>query len=180
MTTSQGYMPRKSDNNVQGVYKGFPLPEGKEYRPSNIEKVNSILAVAIEQKQNFYNFYIPEDLPNNFSNLLGYFEREAKYLTLDENTHTNLGIFSNKREEEVLTLLKKRHKDFTVESAIMDIGSSLVTTYEAASLAYSFAEDLLVPKDSKKSKQMTGSDLTEEQKAMSLEFELKPTIVRRS
>lgn len=180
MATSQGYMPRKNSNNVQKVYKGFPLPSDKEYRPSNIEKANSILAFAVEEKHNFYNFCIPEELPSNFSNLLLTFEREAKYLKMDENTHINLGVFSKKSEEEVVAFVKKRHKEFILDSVILDVGSSLATIYEAANIAYAYAEDLQLPKESQKSKQMTGSDLTDEQKAMSLEFELKPTIVRRS
>lgn len=180
MATSQGYMPRKNSNNVKKVYKGFPLPLGKEYRLSNIEKANAILAIAVEGKHNFYNFYIAGDLPSNFSNLLLNFEREAKYLKMVENTYIHLGVFSKKSEEEVISFVKKRHQSFMLDSVIVDISSSLATTYEAASLAYSYAEDLKLPKESQKSKQMTGSDLTEEQKAMSLEFELKPTIVRRS
>ena len=51
---------------------------------------------------------------------------------------------------------------------------------EAALIAYELAEHYLVPKRAKKDKQMTGTDLTEEEKMMSVVFELKPNIVRRS
>jgi hypothetical protein len=178
--TTQCYMPRKANNNIKGMYKGFPLPVGSEYRPNNIEKANSILALAIQGKQNFFCFEVHNNLPSNFSNQCLGFDRDSYYLKMHDVDHIKLGIFTKKSDQEATEFLSSSKLSFTAQDQIYNVADTLSTTYEATNLAYSFAEDLMIPKASQKSKQMTGSDLTEEEKAMSLEFELKPTIVRRS
>lgn len=177
--TSQGFMPQTHTSTlVYGKYKGFPLIEGKGYRPTNIEKVNSILGLAMEKQQNLYSFEVYEEsLHKSFSNYLINFDPQALYLRVGLNEHVRLVIFTTKSEEAVTTFLAKTYEDFALKLAIKNVA---VNAYASASEVYEFAEHFMVPKHAKKARQMTGNDLTPDEKLMTVEFELKPNIVRRS
>ena len=177
--TSQGFMPQTHTSSlVYGKFKGFPLSEGKGYRPTNIDKVNSILGLAMEKQQNLYSFEVYEEaLHKGFSNHLINFDPQAFYLRVGLNEHVRLVIFTTKTEEDVTAFLAKHYEDFALKLSIANVA---VNTFKAASEVYEFAEHFMIPKHAKKARQMTGNDLTAEEKLMSVEFELKPNIVRRS
>jgi hypothetical protein len=177
--TSQGFMPQTHLSSlIYGTYKGFPLPSGKGYRPTNIEKVNSILGLAMENQQNLYSFEIYEEaLHKSFSNHLINFDPQAFYLRVGLNEHVRLVIFTTKSEEEVTAFLMKYYEDFAMKFSVDNVA---VNTFDTASEIYEFAEHFMIPKHAKKGRQMTGNDLTPDEKLMSVEFELKPNIVRRS
>lgn len=177
--TLHGFMPKTHTSSlVYGEYKGFPLTEGKGYRPTNIEKVNSILGLAMDKQQNLYSFEIYEEaLHKSFSNHLINFDPESFYLRVGLNEYVRLVIFTTKTEEEVTGFLTKHYEDFALKLAIENIAVNAVVT---ASEVYQFAEHFMIPKHAKKARQMTGNDLTPDEKLMSVEFSLKPNIVRRS
>ena len=177
--TSHGFMPKTHTSSlIYGEYKGFPLMEGKGYRPTNIEKVNSILGLAIEKKQNLYSFEIYEEsLHSHFSNHLGTFDSHALYLRVGLTDYVRLVIFTTKNEEEVTVFLNKYYDDLALKLAIENVAANAVAT---ASEVYEFAQHLMIPKHAKKARQMTGNDLTPDEKLMSVEFSLQPTVVRRS
>lgn len=176
---SKGFMPQTHLSSlIYGKYKGFPLAQGKGYRPTNIEKVNSILGLAMEKQQNLYSFEIYEEsLHSHFSNHLISFDSQAFYLRVGLNEHVRLVIFTTKSEEEVTAFLMKNYEDFAVKLSINNVA---VNPIEAANEVYEFAEHLMLPKHAKKARQMTGNDLTPDEKLMSVEFSLQPNIVRRS
>ena len=175
--TSQGFMPTTNRSTlVYGEYKGLRLPQGKAYRSPNLDKVNSFVALGIESQQNFYSFEVYEE-SLRFSDGFNYFDPTARYLKCELDTHIKLVIFTHKTEEEVVSFLMKYTDDFAIKRSIQNVADNAV---EVASLAYELSEHFLVPKHARKAKQMTGNDLTSEEKLMSVEFELKPNIVRRS
>jgi len=180
----QGFMPTTNKSTlVYGTYKGFRLPEGKSYRPTNLEKVNSILAIAIENGHNCYSFEIyDEDFLKDlerFKSKLEKIDSTARYLKVCLDTHIQLLVFWKHTEAELIALLEQYMDadDFALQTAVMNVSENAV---EAANVAYQLAEHYLIPKPAKKAKQMSGNDLTPEEKAMSVVFELKPTVVRRS
>lgn len=184
MKQTTGYMPTTNKSTlVYGTYKGFRLPEGKSYRPSNIDKANSLLAIAIDNDHNCYSFEIyDEDFLKHlerFKTKLEKIDSTARYLKVCLDTHIQLVVFWKFTEAELITLLEQYMDadDFALQTAVIDVEEN---AEEAASVAYQLAEHYLIPKPAKKAKQMSGNDLTPEEKAMSVVFELKPTVVRRS
>lgn len=161
---------------VYGEYKGFQLPKGKGYRPSNIDKVNSLLALAVENKLNCYSFEVYEDFGKSFD-MLKQVDPTARYLKVVLDSHIKLVIFTKKTEAEVIALMLTNAEEFALNCSIHNVADNAV---EAASVAYELAEHYLIPKPAKKAKQMSGNDLTPDEKALSLVFELKPKIVRPS
>lgn len=176
---SKGFMPTTHQSSlVYGEYKGFPLTEGKGYRPTSIEKVNSILGLAMEKQQGLYSFEVYEEaLHKNFSNHLINFDPQALYLRVGLSEHVRLVIFTTKTEEAVRAFLEKYYEDFALKLSIDNVA---VNAYDAAREVYEFAEHFMIPKHSKKARQLAGNDLTAEEKLMSVEFELTPKVVRRS
>lgn len=175
--TSKGFMPTTNRSTlVYGEYKGFPLPSGKAYRSPNIDKVNSFLALGIESQQNFYSFEVYEE-SLKFADGFNYFDPTARYLKSELDTHIKLVIFTHKKEVEVVSFLMKYTDDFAVKRSIQNVAENAI---EVASISYELAEHFLIPKHARKAKQMTGNDLTPDEKLMSVEFELKPNLVLRS
>jgi len=177
---SQTFMPTTHKSTlVYGEYKGFPLPELKSYRPTNIDKVNSYLALAIENSHNCYDFelYDEEFLKywERFKDKLKKLDSTARSLKVGLDSHIKLVIFTKQTEAEMIALLQNYADDFALKTSILNVADNAV---ETASIAYEFAEHYMIPKHAKKAKQMTGNDLTAEEKALSVVFELKPNIVR--
>lgn len=168
---------------VYGEYKGFRLPEGKSYRPTNIDKVNSLLALAIENNHNCYSLEIyDEDFLKDlerFKSKLEKLDETARYLRVCLDSHIQLLVFWKHTEAELIALLEQYidADDFALKITVTNVPDNAV---EAASVAYQLAEHYLIPKPAKKAKQMSGNDLKPEEKALSVVFELKPTVVCRS
>lgn len=177
-STAQTFMPQTNISSlIYGNYKGFPLPTGKGYRPSNIEKVNSILGLAMEKKQNLYSFEIYEDaLHSHFGNHLDAFDVDAYYLRVGLNEHVRLVILTTKTHEEVTAFVNKHYEDFALKLEIQDVAENAIAS---ASELYEFSEHFMIAKQSKKARQMSGNWLTAEEKLVSVEFALTPN-VRRS
>lgn len=178
-TTAPTFMPQTNISSlVYGTYKGFPLPKGKGYRPTNLDKVNSILGLAIEKKQNLYSFEIYEDaLHSHVGNHLDAFDLQSQYLRVGLSEHVRLVILTTKTLEEVTAFLTKHYEDFALKLAIKNVAENAVAS---ASELYEFAEHYMIAKPAKKSRQMSGNWLTPDEKLVSVEFALAPTIVRRS
>lgn len=175
--TAKTFMPTTNKSVlVYGEYKGFQLPQGKSYRPTNIDKVNSLLALAVEKKLNCYSFEVYEDF-GKFFDMLKQADPTARYLKVVLDSHIKLVIFTKKTEAEVIALMLANTEDFALNCSIHNVADHAM---EAASVAYELAEHYLIPKPAKKAKQMSGNDLTPDEKALSLVFELKPKIVRPS
>lgn len=178
--SSQGFMPLTDYDIVYDLFKGYPLPKGKGYRRKNLDKANKVLASSLKSHNNLFSFQFNDELHKNFDKHLSYFDKKARYLKSDLELCSNtLLIFTRKTEAEVIRLLNKRYADFCLTHSIEDIASSSATFLEATKIAYELAQDYALPKRSQKSKQFTGSMLKPEDKAMSVEFELKPTLVLR-
>lgn len=176
-TPLKGFMPTTNRSTlVYGTYKGFPLPQGKAYRSPNLDKVNSFLALAIESQQSCCSFEVYED-SLKIADGFNYFDPTGRYLKAELDTHIKLVIFTDKTEDEVSAFLTKYSDDFAVKRSVQNVAKNAV---EVASITYDLAEHHLIPKHARKAKQMTGSDLTSEEKQMSVEFFLEPNVVRRS
>lgn len=176
-TATKTFMPTTNKSVlVYGEYKGFQLPQGRSYRPTNIDKVNSLLALAVENKLNCYSFEVYEDF-GKFFDMLKQVDPTARYLKVVLDSHIKLVIFTKKTEAEVIALMLTNAEEFALNCSIHNVADNAV---EAASVAYELAEHYLIPKPAKKAKQMSGNDLTPDEKALSLVFELKPKIVRPS
>lgn len=178
-TTAPSFMPQTNISSlIYGTYKGFPLPKGKGYRPSNLEKVNSILGLAMEKKQNLYSFEIYEDaLHSHFGNHLDAFDVDSHYLRVGLNEHVRLVILTTKTHEEVTAFVNKHYEDFALKLEIENVAENAIAS---ASELYEFSEHFMIAKPAKKARQMSGNWLTSDEKLMSVEFELKPNIIRRS
>lgn len=168
---------------VYGEYKGLQLPQGRSYRPTNLDKVNSFIALGIESQHNCYSFeiYDEEFLKNweSFKGAVKKLDSTARLLKVSLISHIKVVVFTKAKEEELINTFEKYTDtdDFALQTSIANIAENAP---EAALIAYELAEHYLVPKRAKKDKQMTGTDLTEEEKLMSVVFVLKPNIVRRS
>lgn len=176
----QGFMPITDHDIIYDLFKGYPLPNGKGYRRSNLEKANKVLASSLKSQNNLFSFQFDDELHENFDKHLRYFDKKARYLKSDlEFCSNTLLIFTRKTENEVIAFLNKRYDAFCLKHSISDIASSPASFLEATKIAYELAQDYALPKRSQKSKQLTGSMLKPEDKTMSIEFELKPTLVLR-
>lgn len=174
-STTKGFMPTTHQSTlVYGEYKGFPLPDLKKYRPTNINKVNSFLALAIENNHNCYSFELYDDF-GKFFDKLKKLDPTARYLKVGLDSYIKLVIFTKHTEAEVISILENYTDDFALKASILNVADNAV---ETASTAYEVAEHYNIPKHAKKDKQMTGNDLTADEKALSVVFELKPNIVR--
>lgn len=163
---------------IRDHYKGLDLPDGLAYKDTNIDKANSLFAIALEQKHRVYSFEIYSD--TNFKSFGGALDKKdttAKYLQEAFNSHIKLVIFTHLDLADVIALVAKLNPDFSFIEKIDDIQADAV---KAALITYSVAEHVLKPKRSKKSKLMTGSSLTEEEKQMSVTFELMPRLSKAS
>lgn len=165
---------------IQGYYKGLHLPSYIEYDPHNMQKANSILAIAFQEKHQLYEFELP--IGTKFDQFGSYKlypkDPTAKFLwKLVKNDHYNLCIYTHLDIDAALKCVGKLNPDYTFSKHIDDINKNAV---EAALTTYSLAVKDPTPKKSKKSKHLAGSDLSEAEKMMSLEFALTPTIVRPS
>ena len=164
---------------IQGYYKGLHLPSYIEYDPHNMQKANSILAIAFKEDHQLYEFELP--LGTKFDQFGSYKlytkDPSAKFLwKLVKNDHYNLCIYTHLDIDAALKCAGKLNADYTFSKHIADIESNAV---EAALITYNLAVKDTSPKKSKKSKRLSGSDLTEEEKMMSVDFVLSP-IVRPS
>lgn len=164
---------------IQGYYKGLHLPSYIEYDPSNMQKANSILAIAFKEQHQLYEFEVP--IGTKFDQFGAYKlypkDPTAKFLwKLVKNDHYNLCIYTHLDIDAALKCANKLNSDYTFSKHIADIEANAV---EAALTTYSLAEYDPSPKKSKKAKRLAGSDLTEEEKMMSVDFVLSP-IVRLS
>jgi hypothetical protein len=176
-STTQKFMPQTNIGSlVYGSYRGFPLPKGKTYRPTNISKVNSILGLAMEKQQNLYSFEIYEDaLHSHFGNHLDAFDLESHYLRVGLNEYVRLVILTTKTEEEVTAFLMKHYEDFALKLAIKNVADNAVAS---ASELYEFSEHFMIAKPAKKARQMSGNWLKPDEKLVSVEFALTPNIRR--
>jgi hypothetical protein len=164
---------------IQGFYKGLHLPSYIEYDPDNMKKVNSVLAIAFKEQHQLYEFEMP--LGTDFHQFGSYNlylkDLSAKFLwKLVKNDHYKLCIFTHIGIDAALKCATKLNPDYTFSKHIADIEANAV---EAALTTYSLAVKDPTPKKNKKSKRLAGSDLTEEEKMMSVDFVLSP-IVRLS
>ena len=165
---------------IQGYYKGLHLPGYIQYDPNNIKKANSVLAIAFKEQHQLYEFEMP--LGTKFdqfgANKLYPKDPTAKFLwKLVKNDHYNLCIYTHLDIDAALKCVGKLNADYTLNKHIADIEANAV---EAALTTYSLAVKDPTPKKSKKSKRLAGSDLTEEEKALSVEFSISPKIIRPS
>lgn len=163
---------------VYGEFKGFLLPDGKKYRPTNLDKVNSILALAIENKQNAFLIEVYEN--ESLVGLVDAFKQQDqafKYLKLALDSHIQLLLFSCLDEATVETIVRNNLDDYGFKNIIIDVEKNSI---ETTSIAYSLAEHYLVPKQAKKAKQFVGSELSAVEKDFELMFEMKPKIIRPS
>jgi len=164
---------------IQGYYKGLHLPSYIEYDPNNIKKANSVLAIAFKEQHQLYEFEMP--LGTKFDQFGAYKlytkDPTAKFLwKLVKNDHYNLCIYTHLDIDAALKCASKLNADYTFSKHIADIEANAV---EAALTTYNLAVKDTSPKKSKKAKRLAGSDLTEEEKMMSVDFVLSP-IVRLS
>lgn len=164
---------------IQGYYKGLHLPSYIEYDPHNMQKANSILATAFKEQHQLYEFEVP--IGTKFDQFGAYKlypkDPTAKFLwKLVKNDHYNLCIYTHLDIDAALKCVGKLNADYTLNKHIADIEANAV---EAALTTYNLAVKDPTPKKSKKSKHLAGSDLTEEEKMMSVDFALSP-IVRPS
>lgn len=178
-TTAPSFMPQTNISSlVYGIYKGFPLPKGKTYRLSNIDKVNSVLGLAMEKQQNLYSFEIYEEaLHSHFGNHLDIFDPQAQFLRVGLNEYVRLVILTTRTQEEVATFLTKHYEDFALKLVIENVADNAVAS---ASELYEFSEHFMLPKQAKKARQMSGNWLKPDEKLVSVEFALAPKIVRPS
>lgn len=165
---------------IQGYYKGLHLPSYIEYDPHNMQKANSILAIAFKEEHQLYEFEVP--IGTKFEQFGSYKlypkDPTAKFLwRLIDNRHYNLCIYTHLNIDAALKCVSKLNPDYTLSKHIADIEANAV---EAALTTYSLAVKDPTPKKSKKSKRLAGSDLTEEEKALSVEFSISPKIIRPS
>jgi hypothetical protein len=165
---------------IQGYYKGLHLPGYIQYDPNNIKKANSVLAIAFKEQHQLYEFEMP--LGTKFDQFGAYKlypkDPTAKFLwKLVKNDHYKLCIFTHLDIDAALKCATKLNSDYTFSKHIADIEANAV---EAALTTYSLAKCDMTPKKSKKAKRLAGSDLTEAEKMMSVEFVLTPTIIRPS
>jgi hypothetical protein len=165
---------------IQGYYKGLHLPSYIEYDPNNIKKANSVLAIAFKEQHQLYEFEMP--IGTKFDQFGAYKlypkDPTAKFLwKLVKNDHYKLCIFTHLDIDAALKCATKLNSDYTFSKHIADIEANAV---EAALTTYSLAKCDMTPKKSKKAKRLAGSDLTEAEKMMSVEFVLTPTIIRPS
>ena len=164
---------------IQGYYKGLHLPSYIEYDPNNIKKANSVLAIAFKEQHQLYEFELPINTDFNQFGSYNLYTKDisAKFLwKLVKNDHYKLCIFTHLDIDAALKCASKLNSDYTFSKHIADIEANVV---EAALTTYSLAEHDPTPKKNKKSKRLAGSDLTEEEKMMSVDFVLSP-IVRLS
>jgi len=178
-TAAKTFMPTTNKSVlVYGEYKGFQLPQGKSYRPTNLDKTNSILALAIQNKQNAFLFEVYEYMSmQKITDAFKQIDPTFKYLKLVLDSHIQLLLFTRLDEEQTVTIIWNNVDEYGLKNSIIDVEKNAV---EVASVAYSLAEHYLVPKHAKKAKQYAGSDLTQDEKDFSVIFEVKPTIVRPS
>ena len=174
-----GHLPTTNNSLIiRDYYKGLILPSGIEYRQNNIEKAGSVLAIAIEQKQQVYSFDVYNHINfNDFSTELKKKEPTANYLKIWAKGRYKLVICTNISLSDVLNILDRFDADFNFVKKIGDIETNAI---EAALLVYSVAEHVLEPKKTKKSRQLSGSKLTPQQKTLSVEFVSIPKIIRPS
>lgn len=164
---------------IQGYYKGLHLPGYIQYDPNNIKKANSVLAIAFKEQHQLYEFEVPMGTKfDQFgANNLNLKDPTAKYLwKLVKNNHYSLCIYTHLNIDAALKCASKLNADYTFNKHIADINANAV---EAALTTYSLAECDPTPKKSKKSKRLAGSDLSEAEKTMAVDFALSP-IVRPS
>ncbi|WP_179996760.1 MULTISPECIES: hypothetical protein [unclassified Acinetobacter] len=161
---------------IQGYYKGLHLPSYIEYDPHNMQKANSILAIAFQEKHQLYEFELP--IGTKFDQFGAYKlypkDPTSKFLwKLVKNDHYNLCIYTHLDIDATLKCVNKLNSDYTFSKHIADINTNAV---EAALTTYSLAEHDPSPKKSKKAKRLAGSDLTEAEKMMSVELKLAPIV----
>lgn len=174
MSITNNFIPTTNTSSlVYGKYKGFPLLNGKAYRPTSLEKISSILAMALEDQSSCYDVEIYHDV-DGFSNKLKQTDPDATYLKVNLNSHVRVLVFTKKSEDEVTAFIDSISDDYNFYSVIKNVAEETVQT---AKIAYSYAEHYLIPKPSRKFKQFSGSDLTAEEKDKSIVFELQPKIV---
>lgn len=164
---------------IQGYYKGLHLPSYIEYDPNNMKKANSVLAIAFKEQHQLYEFEVPMGTKfDQFgANNLNLKDPTAKYLwKLVKNNHYSLCIYTHLNIDAALKCASKLNPDYMLNKQIADINANAV---EAALTTYSLAECDPTPKKSKKSKRLAGSDLSEAEKTMAVDFALSP-IVRPS
>lgn len=165
---------------IQGYYKGLHLPSYIEYDPHNMKKANSVLAIAFKEEHQLYEFEVP--IGTKFDQFGSYKlypkDPTAKFLwKLVKNDHYKLCIFTHLDIDAALKCASKLNPDYTFSKQISDIQANAV---EAALTTYSLAKCDSTPKKTKKSKRLAGSDLTEAEKTMSVEFSIAAKIVRLS
>lgn len=173
-------MKQQNTNLITGFYKGLHLPSGISYDPHNMKKANSVLAIAINEQHKLYEFEVP--LGTKFdqfgANTLYPKDPTANYLwKLVKNDHYSLCVFTHLDIDAALRCANKLNPDYTFSKQISDIQANAV---EAALTTYSLAKCDSTPKKTKKSKRLAGSDLTEAEKTMSVEFSIAAKIVRLS
>ena len=87
---------------VQDYYKGLPLLPNKQYRDNNINKANSILALALEKRHNFYYYEVYDKVTfTRFSMSLTKKDAKAHYLQVVSGSHIKLVIFTSLNSDTV-------------------------------------------------------------------------------
>ena len=159
---------------VYNQFKGFPLESGKTYRENNINKANSILALAVQNGHNAYLFEIYEDInTQKITDSFKQIDPTFKYLKLVLDSHIQLLLFTRLNEELATTIIWNNTEDYGLKESIADVKNNAV---QAAGITYQLAQHYLTPKQARKQKQYCGSDLTHEEKSFSLMFELTPKV----
>ena len=89
---------------VYNQFKGFPLESGKTYRENNINKANSILALAVQNDHNAYLFEIYEEInTQKITDSFKQIDPTFKYLKLVLDSHIQLLLFTRLNEEMATT-----------------------------------------------------------------------------
>lgn len=169
-------MKQQNTNLITGFYKGLHLPSGISYDSHNMKKASSVLAIAINEQHKLYEFEVPlgTEFDQFGSGNLYRKDPTAKYLwKLVKNDHYSLCIYTHLDIDAALRCANKLNPDYTFSKQITDVQANAV---KAALTTYSLAECDSTPKKTKKSKRLAGSDLTEAEKTMSVEFALSPII----
>lgn len=173
------YMPTTNKSVlVYGEYKGFTLVTDKKYRPTNLDKVNSILALAVENNQNAYLVEVYEN--ESLVPLVDAFKQQDekfKYLKLVLDSHIQLLLFTKLDQQTTEAIVFSNLSDCGFKNSIISVQSNI---FETTTIAYSFAEHYLVPKHAKKAKQFVGSELLPSEKDLGLVFEMTAKVIRPS
>lgn len=157
---------------VTDSYNGLELKQQAYYRASNIDAVFSVLGNAFLKDKKAYLINLFDVSDDTFTpaklQLKNTFDPNCYHLYLDLIDIQKMIIFSDKTADDIANILN-HHK---LNHEVLDLGDLKSNAIEIATIASDFAQHITLPKNSRKAKQFTRSDLTESERANTLKFEL--------